>query len=84
MSNAATPKPGRIDEKLLTIDLMTFDPAPRVMRGRADLQEDSLILMSVKSELLVSGKLYTRTVLAPFGCKEVKVMHGYQLADYVY
>ena len=35
------------------------------MRGKADLQE-----------LLVSGKLYTRTVLAPFGCEEVKVMDG--------
>ena len=32
--------------------------------------------MSVKPELLVSCKLYTRTVLAPFGCEEVKVMDG--------
>ena len=32
--------------------------------------------MSVKLELMVSGKLQTRTLLAPFGCEEVKVMHG--------
>ena len=53
-----------------------MDLAPIDMRGRAELQEASLILMSVKPELLVSGKLYTRTVLAPFGCEEVEVMHG--------
>ena len=46
------------------------------MRRRADLQEVSLILTSVKTESLVSRKLNTRTVLAPFGCKEVKVMIG--------
>ena len=71
MSNAATPKPGRFDEEWTKLDL-----APIVMRDRVDFQEASLILMSVKPELLVSGKLYTRTLLGLFGCKEVKVMHG--------
>ena len=71
MSNAATPKNGRFDEEWAKLALSLI-----VMRGRADLQEASLILMSVKPELLVSGKLYTRTVLAPFRCEEVKVMHG--------
>ena len=71
MNNAATPKPEQFDEEWAKLDL-----APMVMRGRADLQEASLILMSVKPEFLVSAKLYTRTVLAPFGCEEVKVMHG--------
>ena len=47
-----------------------------VMRSKADLQEASLFLMSVKPQLLVSGKLQTRNVLAPFDCAEVKVMHG--------
>ena len=61
----------RFDEEWLKLDLALI-----VMRGRVDLQEASLILMSVKPELLVSGKLYTRTVLAPVGCDEVKVTHG--------
>ena len=69
MSNAATPK--RFGEEWARLDL-----APMVMRGSAYLQEASLILMSVKPELIVSGKLYTRTVLAPLGCEEDKVMHG--------
>ena len=34
-----------------------------------------IILMSVKPELMVSGKLQTKTLLAPFGCEEVKVMN---------
>ena len=71
MSNVATSKPARFDEECAKLDL-----APIVMRGWADLQEASLILMSVKPDLLVSGKQYTKTVLAPFGCEEVKVMHG--------
>ena len=71
MNNAATPKPGRFDKEWAKLDL-----APMVMRGRADLQEASLILTSVKPEFLLSGKLYTRTLLASFGCEEVKVMHG--------
>ena len=71
MNNAANLKPGQFDEEWAKLDL-----APIVMRGMADMQEASLILMSVKPELLVSGKLQTRTMLAPFGCEEVKVMHG--------
>ena len=71
MNNAANPKPGQFDEEWVKLDL-----APMFMRDRADLQEASLILMWVKPELLVSGKLYTRTLLAPIGCEEVKVMHG--------
>ena len=71
MNNDATPKPGKFDEEWAKLDL-----APMVMRGKADLEEASLILMSVKPELMVSGKLQTRTMLTPFGCKEVKVMHG--------
>ena len=70
MNNAATPKAARFDDEWAKLDL-----APMVMRGMTDLQEAPLILMSVKPELLVSGKLYTRTVLAHFGCEEVKVMH---------
>ena len=46
------------------------------MRGRTELPEASLILTSVKSELKVAGTLRTRTFLAPFGCKEIKVVHG--------
>ena len=41
---------------------MKLDLAPMVMRGRADLQ--------------LSWKLYTKKVLALFGCDEVKLMHG--------
>ena len=47
-----------------------------VMRGKADLPEASLILTSVKPELTVGGTLQTRTMLAPFGCEEVRVVHG--------
>ena len=50
MNNAATPKLGRFDDEWANMDL-----ASMVMRGRADLQEASLILMSVKLELLVRG-----------------------------
>ena len=71
MNNAATPKPGRFDEKWAKLDL-----APMGMRGKVDLQEASLILTSVKPELMVGGTLQTRTMLASFGCKEVKVVHG--------
>ena len=50
--------------------------APMKMRGRTELPEASLILISVKSELKVVGTLRTRTFLAPFGCEEIKVVHG--------
>ena len=46
------------------------------MRGRTELPEASLILTSVKPELTVAGTLRTRTFLAPFGCEEIKVVHG--------
>ena len=71
ISNAATPKPGRFDEEWAGLGL-----APRKMRGRTELPEASLILTIVKSELKVAGTLRTRTFLAPFGCKEIKVVHG--------
>ena len=71
MNNAATLKPGRFDEEWAKLGL-----APIVMRGKADLQEISLILTSVKPELTVGRTLQTRTMLAPFGYEEVKKVHG--------
>ena len=71
ISNAATPKPGRFDEELKGLGL-----APMRMRGRTELPEASLILTSVKQEMKVEGILQTRTFLAPFGCEEIKVVHG--------
>ena len=71
MNNTATPKPGRFDEEWAKLDL-----APMIMRGKADLPEAALILTSVKPELTVGGTLQTRTMLAPFGCEEFKVVHG--------
>ena len=46
------------------------------MRGRTELPEASLILTSVKKEMKVGGIMQTRTFLAPFGCEEIKVVHG--------
>ena len=71
ISNAATPKPGRFDEEWAGLGL-----APMKMRGRTELPEASLILTSVKPELTVVETLRTRTFLAPFGCEEIKVVHG--------
>ena len=71
MNNTATPKPGRFDEEWAKLDL-----APMIMRGKADLPEASLILTSVKPELTMGGTLQTKTMLAPFGYEEVKVVHG--------
>ena len=71
MSNAANPKPGRSDEEWAKLNL-----APMVMRGKAELPEASLIVMSVKPGLTVGGTLHTRNVLAPFGHEEVKEVHG--------
>ena len=51
MNNAATPKPGRFDEEWAKLEL-----APIVMRGKVDLQEASLILTSVKPELMVTAR----------------------------
>ena len=71
ISNAATPKPGAFDTEWAELDL-----APMRMRGRAELPEASLILTNVKQESTVGGTLQTRTFLAPFGCEEIKVVHG--------
>ena len=71
ISNAATPKPGRFDEEWKGLGL-----APMRMRGRTELPEASLILTSVRKEMKVGGVLQTRTFLAPFGCEEIKVVHG--------
>ena len=71
MNNAATSNPGKFEEEWTKLD-----PAPTVMRGKADLEEAALIVMSVKPELAISGKLLTRTALAPFGCEEVRIKHG--------
>ena len=71
ISNAPTPKPGRFDKEWAGLGL-----APMKMRGRTELPEASLILTSVKPELTVVGTLRTRTFLAPFGCHEIKVVHG--------
>ena len=68
---AATPKTGGLDKEWSGLDL-----APMKMRGRTKLPEASLILTSVKPELTVGGTLQTRTFLAPFGCEEIKVVHG--------
>ena len=71
ISNAATPKPGRFDEEWKELGLASMR-----MRGRTELPEFSLILTSVKKEMKVGGILQTRTFLAPFGCEEIKVVHG--------
>ena len=71
MSNTATPKPGRFDKEWTKLD-----PAPMIMRGKSDLPEASLILTSVKPGLKVGRTLQTGNMLAPFGCEEVKVVHG--------
>ena len=71
ISNAATPKPGRFDEEWTALGL-----APMRMRGRTELPEASLNLTRVKSELKVGGTLQARTFLAPFGCEEIKLVHG--------
>ena len=70
MKNAANPKPGSFEEECTKLDL-----APTVMRGKADLQDATIIVMSVKPELAISWKLLTRTALAPFGSEKVKIKH---------
>ena len=59
ITNTATPKPGRFEEELAKLDL-----TPMIMRGKVDLQEAALIVMNVKPELTISGRLLTRTALA--------------------
>ena len=46
------------------------------MRNKVDLQEASLIEMSVKPDLFVSGKLFTRTVLTHFSFEEIRILSG--------
>ena len=46
------------------------------MRGNADLQDAALIVMNVKPELAISGKLLTWTALASFGRDEIKINNG--------
>ena len=70
MSNAATPKPGRFEEEWTKLDL-----EPTVMRGKVNLQGAALIVMSLKPELAMSGKLVTRTAIALFGSEEIKIKH---------
>ena len=43
---------------------------------QSGLTGSSLVLTSIKPELTVGGTLQPRTMLAPFGCKEVNVVHG--------
>ena len=38
-----------------------------------DLQKAASIVISVKPDLAISGKLLNKTALAPFGCEEVKI-----------
>ena len=71
MSNAATPKPGSFAEEWAKLDL-----APMVIKSKTELPQASLILTSVKPDLTVEGTLPTRTMLAPFGYEDVKVVHG--------
>ena len=71
ITKTATPKPGRFEEELAKLDLTLM-----IMRGKVELQEAALIVMNVKPELTISGRLLTRTALAPFGCEEIKIKHG--------
>ena len=41
------------------------------MRGKADLQQAAVTVLTVRPELAITGKPLTRTALAPFGCEEV-------------
>ena len=71
ISNAATPKPGGFVKEWSGLGLASMK-----MRGRTELPGASMVLTSVKPELTVVGTLQTRTFLAPFGCEEIKVVHG--------
>ena len=71
MNNAATSKPGQFDKEWAKLDM-----AAMIMRRKAGLQEASLNLTSVTPDLMVGGTLKIRTMLARFGCEEVKVVHS--------
>ena len=62
MSRAVNRKSGRFEDKWAKMDL-----APAAMRGRAYLQNAEMVVMSVRPELAITGKLHNRTSLAPFG-----------------
>ena len=65
MNNAVTPKPRRFDEEWAKLDL-----APMVIRGKADLQEASLVLMKIKPELMVSGNNKLEVCYHPSSAKK--------------
>ena len=69
--NAANTKAGRFEEEWAELDL-----APTMLRCKADLQDAALIIMNVRPELAINGKLLTRTALAPFACEEVTIRYG--------
>ena len=50
------------------------DLAPTMMTGKTDLQEAALIVMIVRTESTMTGKLLNWTALAPFGscCKTMR------------
>ena len=70
VTNAATPKPGKLEE-----EWAKFDLAPNITRWKAGLQEAALIVLNERPELAITGKLLTRTALTPFGCEEVVIRH---------
>ena len=45
-------------------------------RGKAELAEASLILTSVKPELMVRATLPNRIMLAPLGYEDIKIVDG--------
>ena len=71
MTNATTTKPGRFEEEWVKLDL-----APTMMRCKENLQKAALIIMNVRPELAINGKLLTRTALALFACEEVVIRYG--------
>ena len=58
-SNTVNLKSRRFEKEWAKMDL-----APTFIRGKADLQENALIVMSVKPEKAKTGKLLTSTALA--------------------
>ena len=71
ITNTAIPNPGRFEEEWAKFDLASMN-----MRGKEDLQETVLIVMNMKPESMISGKLLRRTALALFGSEEVKIKQG--------
>ena len=50
--------------------------APIAIRGEADLQEAVLRVTNVGPEIAITGKLLTRSALAPFSCEDVVTGYG--------